>query len=89
VQANIVILVLVNKEVAWSLPRSGRFTPEIDQVPIVQETGWAPDPVWTCAKNLAPPGFDLRTVQPVVIRYTDWATWPTKYVVLDWFIQIH
>ena len=23
------------------------------------------------AENLAPPGFDLRTVQPVVSRYTD------------------
>ena len=28
-------------------------------------------------ENLAPPGFDPRTVQPVVIRYTDWATRPT------------
>jgi hypothetical protein len=33
--------------------------------------GWAPGPVWTCAKNLAPQGFDPRTVQPVVSRYTD------------------
>jgi hypothetical protein len=24
-----------------------------------------------------PPGHDPRTVQPVVSRYTDWATWPT------------
>jgi hypothetical protein len=39
----------------------------------VQEAGWAPGPVWTCAKNLAP-GFDPRTVQPVASRYTDWAT---------------
>jgi hypothetical protein len=29
-------------------------------------------PVWTCAKNLAPPGFDPRTVQPVASRYTDY-----------------
>ena len=43
-------------------------------VPIVQEAGWAPGPVWTDAENLAPPpGFDSRTVQPVVSRYTDWA----------------
>jgi hypothetical protein len=27
-----------------------------------------------------PPGFDPRTVQPVVNRYTDWATQPTKHV---------
>ena len=28
-------------------------------------------------ENLAPPGFDPQTVQPVVSRYTDWATQPT------------
>jgi hypothetical protein len=26
-------------------------------VPIVQEAGWAPGLVWTCAKNLAPTGI--------------------------------
>jgi len=30
-----------------------------------------PQPVWTGAGNLAPPGFDHRTVQPVASRYTD------------------
>jgi hypothetical protein len=29
------------------------------------------------AENLAPPGFETRNVQPVVSRYTDWATRPT------------
>jgi hypothetical protein len=38
----------------WSAPRSGRFTLGKDPVPIVQEAGWAPGPVWTCAKKLAP-----------------------------------
>jgi hypothetical protein len=52
------------------------FTPGKDPVPIVQEAGWAPLPVWTGAENLAPPGFDPRTVQPVASRYTDWATRP-------------
>jgi hypothetical protein len=52
----------------WSAPRPGRFTPGKDPVPIVQEPGWASGQVWTCAKNLAPPGFDPRTVQPVVSR---------------------
>jgi hypothetical protein len=28
------------------------------------------------AENLAPPGFNPRTVQPIVSRYTDWATRP-------------
>jgi hypothetical protein len=38
----------------WSSPRSGRFTPGKDPVPIVQEVGWASEPVWTGAENLAP-----------------------------------
>jgi hypothetical protein len=55
------------------------FTPRKDPVPIVQEAGWAPGPVWTCAENLAPPpGFNPQTVQPVASRYTDWATRPTS-----------
>jgi hypothetical protein len=29
-------------------------TPGKDPVPIVQEAGWAPGPVLTCAKNLSP-----------------------------------
>jgi len=32
------------------------FTPEKDPVPVVQEAGWAPGPVWTGAENLAPTG---------------------------------
>ena len=32
-------------------------TPAKDPVPIVQETGWAPGPVWTSAENLAPTGI--------------------------------
>ena len=49
--------------------------PRKDPVPIEEEAGWAPGPVWTGAENLAPPppGFDPRTVQPVASRYTDWA----------------
>jgi len=29
------------------------------------------------AENFVPTGIRSRTVQPVVSRYTDWATWPT------------
>jgi hypothetical protein len=36
----------------WSTPRFGRFTPEKESVPIVQEAGWAPMQVWTAAENL-------------------------------------
>jgi len=38
-------------------PRSGRFTPGKEPVPLVQEAGWAPGPVWTDAKNLFPTGI--------------------------------
>jgi len=33
------------------------FTPGKDPVPILQEAGWAPEPVWTGAEILAPIGF--------------------------------
>jgi hypothetical protein len=32
-------------------------TPRKELVPTVQETGWAPEPVWTGAENLAPTGI--------------------------------
>jgi hypothetical protein len=33
--------------------------------------GWASGPVWTGAENLAPMGFDPRSVQPVASHYAD------------------
>jgi len=63
---------------------SGRsLPPGKDPVPIVQEAGWAPGPVWTGAENLTPPGFDPRTVQPVARHYTDWANRPTYNLVFQ------
>ena len=57
------------------------FTLGKEPVPIVQEAGWAPGPVWTGAENHAsPPGFDPRIVQTVASRYTDWATGPTAWM---------
>ena len=68
----------------WEISVTPRplFTPGKDSVIIVQEAGWAPGPVWTGAENLAPPGFDPRTVQPVANRYTDWTIRPTTEQVL-------
>jgi hypothetical protein len=44
--------------VGWLAPRPGHFYPrESDPVPIAQEAGWAPGPVWTGAENLAPTGI--------------------------------
>jgi hypothetical protein len=59
-------------EGGWSTPRLNRCTPGNDPVPIVQEAGLAPraglDGFW---KYRPPPGFDPRTFQPIVFRYTD------------------
>jgi hypothetical protein len=33
------------------------FTPGKDPLPVVEEAGWAPVPVWTGAENLAPTGI--------------------------------
>ena len=51
-----------------------RFAPREDPVPIAQEAGWAPGPVWMGAENLASQlWFDPWTVQPLANSYTDWA----------------
>ena len=63
------------------------FTPRKDPVPILQEAGWAPGPVWTGGKS-RPTGIRSRAVQPVVSHYTDWANRPTLgYNIL--FIKTH
>jgi hypothetical protein len=46
-------------------------------VSIVQETGWAPEPVWTQGleeKSSAPVGDRTLIVHPVVRHYIAWAT---------------
>jgi hypothetical protein len=58
----------------WSQPHDpAASTPGKYPLPIVQETGWDPGPVWTGEENLVPTGIRSQTVQPVVSRYTDWA----------------
>jgi hypothetical protein len=52
----------------WLTPRPGRFIPEKRQVPIVQETGWTPRPVWTRAENLA--RTEIRS--PDRLACSDW-----------------
>ena len=44
-------------------------TPGKDPVPIVQEAGLAPGPVWTGVENLAPTG--IRSPDRPASRYTD------------------
>ena len=65
------------------------LNPRKDPVPIVQEAGWIPGPVWTGGENLAsPPGFDPRTVQTVASRYNDSATWPTLIAVSSNYLNL-
>jgi len=45
------------EEVGGQRHAPAAFTPRIDPVPIVQEAGWAPEPVWTGAENLVPTGI--------------------------------
>ena len=61
----------------WSAARPGRtLSPGKTRYPFYRRLG-GPQGRSGWAENLAPPGFDPRTVQPVVSRYTDWATRPT------------
>jgi hypothetical protein len=55
------------------------FTAGKEPVPIVQEAGWAPEPICIGAENLAPPGFNPGTFQPVASRYTDYAIPAPKF----------
>jgi hypothetical protein len=66
----------------WSASRPGRALAlgKRPTVPIVQEAGWAPEPVWI--QRLEEKSFrlcrgsnlDRLVVQPVARHYTDWAT---------------
>ena len=68
---------------------SCRFTPGKDPVLIVQETGWAPGPVWTGAEDLVPTG--IRS--PDRPARSDWAIPATKvnryYTVIPLFSFKH
>jgi len=69
------IALLYFRPLHWKEVRGQRHAPAAPYprerpVPIVQEAGWASGPVWTGTKNLAPPGFDPRTIQPIGSRYT-------------------
>ena len=41
----------------WSKPHPDRFNPGKDPLPIVEEAGWAPWPIWTGSENHAPTGI--------------------------------
>jgi hypothetical protein len=63
----------------WSASRPGRnLPPGKTRYPLYIKLG-GPQVRSGRPENLAPPGFDPRTVQPVLSRYTDWATRPTTH----------
>jgi hypothetical protein len=43
--------------VSTTASHPGRCSPGKDPVPIVQEAGWAPRPVWACSKLSPPPDW--------------------------------
>jgi hypothetical protein len=53
------------------------FTSGKDPVPIVQEAGWTPGPVWTSTENLAATGIRFPDRAARISRYTDWGIRPT------------
>ena len=74
------------EEGEWSAARPGRILPPgKTRYPLCRRlggtegrSGWA--------ENLSQPGFESRTFQPVVSRYTDWATWPTVETLRNFYL---
>jgi len=52
------------------------FTPGKTRYPLYRRLGGLQSRSGQVRKISSPPGFDPQTVQPVVRRYTDWATSP-------------
>jgi len=64
----------------WSAARPGRTLPlRKTQYPFYRRLG-GPQGQSGQAENLVPAGISSRTVQPVVIPYTNWANRPTSYL---------
>ena len=74
----------------WSTPRPGRFTPGKDPVPIVQEAGWAPEPVRRCAENLASTGIRSpdRPVRSESLYRPSYPAPPITYYYINIYVQL-
>jgi hypothetical protein len=77
---------------AFASPRSGHFTPVKTRYPLYRGLGGPQGQSVRVRKISPPPGFffctitNPRTVQPVVSRYTNWATRPIQICVTMVFI---
>jgi len=68
----------------WSALRSGRTLPPGEtRYPFYRRLGGSQVRSGV-AENLVPTGIRSRTAQPVVSRYTDWATRPTTLSLTRW-----
>ena len=75
-----------------SASRPGRsLPPENTQYPLYRRLSGPQGRSGQVRKISFPPGFDLRTVQPVASRYTDYATQPpvVKVILLNSFKYIY
>jgi hypothetical protein len=65
----------------WSAARLSRtLPPGKTRYPLYKRLG-EPQGWSGQVRKISPsPGFDPRTAQPVVSRYTDWTTRPTKFI---------
>jgi len=71
-----------------SAARPGRtLPPGKTRFPLYRRLGGPQSRSGQLRKISSPPGFDLRTVQPVVNRYTDWATYSHVYCRIQWKIN--
>ena len=70
------------------------ITPGKDSVPIVQEAGWAPGPVWTSTENLAPtrirfPDRPARSDSLYWLRYPGPHSFVIAYINIRYLFQTH
>jgi hypothetical protein len=71
-------------KIGWVVSRMGpcRFTHRQEHLPIIQESGWAPVPVWACTKYRASIGILSPYRQVIAIRCTIYAS-PTVLLGMD------
>ena len=62
--------------------------PGKDPVPIVQEAGWAPRPVWTGAENLAPTRI-LSPVRPARSQSLYRLRYPAHNKLRNWYLNFY
>jgi hypothetical protein len=81
-EVQLLLILSLGRRWGWvvSITPRPRFTPPGKErpVPIVQEAGWAPEPVWMQKleekSSSASAGDRTPIVKSVVRHYTDWAT---------------